>query len=439
MHSVLEAICSRLETLAETVTSTVPNEEPLNVTHGWNQFGVNKADLVDAANDLAAFIRSRGVDDVGSFEARLNDFPRRIKYVQVNTIQQIWGGNGPAAVAAYFGTLDALRRLVTAALPPDAHSEADVAVRVNRAMKRTRAIESRIDSLEPRTAKLDEQVQRINDAHDAADQLPEDLQSLRDARKEIADLVSKANVDQGKTVAAREKADQFVASLKESEDNAAAVVARCEAAYSAATSQGLARAFAERSAKLSWSMWTWVGGLVVALGLGSVYGSRQIGNLAEMLKIPEAPVSAIVANLLLAVLSVGAPVWFAWLATKQVGERFRLSEDYAFKAAVSSAYEGYRREAARIDADMEAQLLQSALARLDELPLRLVDTKSHGSPWHELMSSDTVRTAVKAVPGFVDSVSAMARQSLAKLRPERAEPGGVAIRPAAESPATKAE
>lgn len=63
-------------------------------------------------------------------------------------------------------------------------------------------------------------------------------------------------------------------------------------------------------------------------------------------------------------------MWFAWLATKQIGQRFHLAEDYAFKASVAKAYEGYRKEAARIDPEFEARLFGSALTRLDEAPLR---------------------------------------------------------------------
>ena len=114
---------------------------------------------------------------------------------------------------------------------------------------------------------------------------------------------------------------------------------------------------------------------------------------------------------MLSALSVGAPIWFAWLATKQIGQRFRLSEDYAFKASISRAYEGYRREAARIGgSDMEEKLLASALSRLDELPLRLVETPSHGSPLHELLSSESVKKALGTVPGFVDDVKSMAKR-----------------------------
>jgi hypothetical protein len=119
-------------------------------------------------------------------------------------------------------------------------------------------------------------------------------------------------------------------------------------------------------------------------------------------------------------LSIGAPIWFAWLSTKQIGQRFKLSEDYAFKAAVSRAYEGFRREAARIDPVMEARLLESALSRLDEQPLRFMDADNHGSPWQEMLNSDLVKEAVKAVPGFAGQVKDLANAVLSRTKVSKA-------------------
>ena len=81
-----------------------------------------------------------------------------------------------------------------------------------------------------------------------------------------------------------------------------------------------------------------------------------------------------------------------------MGAGHRLAEDYGYKASVAKAYEGYRREAARIDEDFENRLFDSALTRLEEAPLRLVDEESHGSPWHELISSDAFKAALDKVP-----------------------------------------
>ena len=70
---------------------------------------------------------------------------------------------------------------------------------------------------------------------------------------------------------------------------------------------------------------------------------------------------------------------------------------------------------------MEARLLASALARLDELPLRLVETDSHGSPWHELASSDLIKEAMRAVPGFASQVKELATKAMGTVAPSKAK------------------
>ena len=71
------------------------------------------------------------------------------------------------------------------------------------------------------------------------------------------------------------------------------------------------------------------------------------------------------------------------------------------------------------DKDMEAKLLTSALTRLDELPLRLVEIQSHGSPWHELASSDVVKKAMRDVPGFSSEIVSLARNKLRTIMPSK--------------------
>jgi hypothetical protein len=107
-------------------------------------------------------------------------------------------------------------------------------------------------------------------------------------------------------------------------------------------------------------------------------------------------------NCILALLSLSAPLWFAWISTKQIGQRFKLAEDYSFKASVAKAYEGYRKESARIDPAFEARLFSSALTRLEEAPLRLMEKDSHGSPWHELITSPQFEKAMNKIPELKD-------------------------------------
>ena len=105
----------------------------------------------------------------------------------------------------------------------------------------------------------------------------------------------------------------------------------------------------------------WVGGLALALVAGSFLGAEKLVSLSAELASDSPKWGLIVTQVLLAVLSIGAPLWFSWLATKQIGQRFRLSEDYAFKASVAKAYEGYRKEAAKLDPEFSAKLFGSAL------------------------------------------------------------------------------
>lgn len=410
MHQTLITIQQHLKKVIAQVRSAVPNDEPFGNAHGnWSFPGLTRAELIEEAQSIIDLIEDQGSDDVGDHDARLKDYARRLLHLQQHTVAQIWSNAGQA-VPAFMLTLDGLRKALEPVLTRDGHAEA--VVKLRKLATQLRSMESRLNGLNPRTAALTTMVERIEHAYNAADQLPTDLESLSEARQKIASLVQDAAKDQNHLIGIREQADELDKKLNKSTEDAKLVLERCETAYSAATSVGLAAAFSERSDALSKSMWFWVSGLVLALIAGSYFGSGQLHALSELFKVPDASTSVIVLNLLLSLLSVGAPVWFAWLATKQIGQRFRLAEDYAFKASISRAYEGFRREAARFDKDMEARLLTSALTRLDELPLRLVETTSHGSPWHELASSDVVKQAMKSVPSFAEQVKELAGRAM---------------------------
>jgi len=286
---------------------------------------------------------------------------------------------------------------------------------LQRVTAQVRGMESRLKALAPRSANIESLVGRIEGAGEAADKLPTDLEALDEARAKINEALIEAEASKKLTEKSKDDAEKISEIMKGFSEDAAAVLERCETAYASATSQGLAAAFQERSVLLNKSIKSWVAGLAVALIAGGYFGSQQIAKLSEAINGNNSPTEVVIINLILAILSVGAPIWFSWISTKQIGDRFKLSEDYAFKASISRAYEGYRREAARLDKDLELSLLSSALNRLDELPLRLVDPKNHGSPWHELISSEAIKEAVKTVPGFVSSVGKLANNALEKL------------------------
>ncbi len=417
MHQSLISIHQQLDAVINQLRSVVPSDEPFGNAHNnWSFPGLNRAELIAEAQSIIDLIRDDGPDEVGEHEAKLTDYIRRLQHLHQNTIPNLWG-SAAVAVPTYMFTLEGLRKALAPVLNRDRRREAIAKLR--KLTEQIRGLEARVTGLEPRAASMTTMVDAIERAYNAADQLPTDLESLAEAKQKVDKIVQEATKDQGRLLGIREQAEELDKQLNQSANEAKAVLRNCETAYSAATSVGLAAAFTERSSSLSTSMWIWVAGLISSLAAASFFGIGRLQILVELFKDPNLSASMIIPNLILSILSVGAPVWFAWLSTKQIGQRFKLSEDYAFKASIARAYEGFRREAARIDKEMEARLLNSALTRLDELPLRLVETENHGSPWNEFANSSLVKEALRSVPNFAIQVRELAETAIAQISPAK--------------------
>lgn len=435
MHINLPEIRSELEQLGTAIKSSVTSNEPFNVAHGaWNLPGLTRDELLKTVQELINIIDSYGETEFAANDALLADYPRRLNFLRANTIPQFWGGNGQQAVSSFQQTMDGLKTALAPMLKDSvAIRSAEAGKILNLANNKIRAIEARIKNIDPRSMKLLEMIERIEHANEAADQLPTDLASLADARELIRGLVTDSTKD--KVIIEQLLLDIRAArtSMDTMAVEAEVIIKRCFDAYRAQSSDGLASAFSQRSKSIASSMWVWVIGLICSLLLGATLGSNQLIRLSERLKAGGPGGNGeIWVDLFLALLSVGGSVWFAWLSTKQVGQRFRLAEDYGYKASISKAYEGYRREAEElsgIDSSFQARLFSSALTRLEELPLRLVESNTHGSPWHELLSSEIVKNAVSSVPGFVERVSELARSSLTAQRKKATAPSVSSLTP----------
>ena len=352
-------------------------------------------------------------------EPILADYVRRLVYLRANTVPQIWSGNSALATSAYLATINSLEKILVKTLENDEikkieEERAEAVKTLNRVMKPLRAIELRVSEMDSRSINLEDKIERIEHAHEAADQLPTDLETLKESRKTLEGLMAGSTQDQARVRVILDEVMLIQERLVNSDKESAAIIGRCDAAYRATTSEGLASAFSDRSKTLGRSMWVWVVGLIISLSLGAYIGSTQLHNLADTIRnmsesSPTQHSGIIWIDFLLSLLSVGTPIWFAWVATKQIGQRFRLAEDYGYKSSISKAYEGYRREAELLDPAFQARLFASALSRLDEISLRLVETDTHGSPLHELASSAVVKKAINIVPDFAEKVVDLAR------------------------------
>ncbi|EPE8481473.1 hypothetical protein ACSOO8_000057 [Escherichia coli] len=275
---------------------------------------------------------------------------------------------------------------------------------------------SGLATIEEKSGSIEGKIKTINEAYDAAENLPTTLKMLRDTNQEIALLKGTSSSDYSeiekklkfaqdgakeieelKDTAAKlsqdaiSEAKEYLGKLK---DEAQTYIDKCEEAFRTTTSKGLAGAFQDKAEKLNLSIRYWVGGLIAALVAGAGVGYLRLNALETYLSNPDSSGVKLAIQLILSFLSVGAPLWFAWLSTKQIGQRFRLAEDYEFKASVSKAYEGYRREAVQLDSDFSQRLFGNALSRLEEPPLRFVEEKTHSSPIMEILSSDNFKKIV---------------------------------------------
>ena len=416
MHENLQEIRDELQLFLAHLQSVIQNHNtPFSVLQSnWSFPGVSSEDIRLSVHHIVEMLDTYDqaeLDDDSITHLKL--YPGAIRFAKDQTLPNV-EGNGQHAIPALLIMFESLRRALARALKTGPDDAAKAASSMRQIRTRLGALEKTIAQLEPRSSDVEAKVARIEQAHDAADRLPADLEQLEDAHKQIKAALADANEHLVHIKLGRQSGEEATESLRKLRDEARAVVERCNQAYAAATSQGLAAAFSERSKSLNLSMLYWVVGLVTALVVGGWLGHSNAIELAELLKA-DAKAPAIVVRAMISVIALVGPVWFAWLATKQINQNFRLSEDYGFKASISRAYEGYRNEAARIDSDLEAMLLKSALGRLDELPLRLVENSNHGSPWQEILSSDVVKDAVRTVPNFSASVVDIAKASLGRI------------------------
>lgn len=396
MHAALENICNSLDSLRERILSGTAEERTLAEFRGWNTPPLTKHDLADIVGSLANKIRVNEIDELENSEiAALSLIPKRIEVFKAHNLPQMYTGNANQAIPTFFALVAFIKETLEPLYSWEILQEHGAIP--NQIAKRLRSIKRELDSILISKDQIEKEIKMIQDGAKAADMLPVDLESLSEVRTKIDKISTDASEIYGKIDAKKKEIEEVAKSMKEKQAEATKLVSQASEAYRVTTSTGLAAAFTERARNLSFSMWGWVVLLLIALITGACIGSVRFDVITTSLK-DKMDAGHIWIQIFLSVLSLGAPIWFAWLSTKQIAQRFKLSEDYAFKASVARAYEGYRREAARIDKDFEKQLFGSALTRLDEAPLRFVENENHGSPYHEFLSSPHFLKAIENIP-----------------------------------------
>lgn len=415
MNNTLHSICNSLDDLSNSILNSYTDDRTMTEIWGWNFPPLNRHDLSNLAANLSEKIKENDIANISDeIIEQLEEIPERIAVFKRNTIQYLFNGHGNTSTPLYISLIE----WITATLDPLFGWQVlqDNKALPNQLARRLRSIQAELNEIVPEKEDLKKQIQLIQEATAAAESLPTDLESLKEARIKVNKFSTDAAELYGKIDTYHKDADKTSKNISDKKEEADKLVSQCEEAYKITTTKGLAAAFDQRARRLSQTMWVWVGGLLASLIAGGLIGASRFDALANSLQVASPQWGVIWMDFALSIIGLAAPIWFAWLATKQISQRFRLAEDYAFKASVAKAYEGYRKEAARIDEAFEARLFSSALTRLEEAPLRLVEADYHGSPWHEFFSSPAFQKALDTVPDLKDKFISIAKDGVTSLK-----------------------
>lgn len=424
MHKWFEKLHKSLEELKKTIEDASLPKGNFIELYGWNQTPLDSDDLVYSIDNFIDDLKSYEPDEKEDYHQYIDGLADKIA-----SIDKIAKGH-------YNNTAGHLLELVPNIAVTILVMQRDLEkmffnwkklednkLLPRNLVRRLRATEARLEALDTSSSGLEQKVQTINNAHEAAENLPTDLQELQRTQQQITELLNTSKemlteiqLTEKTAGVSLNNVQTLEAAAHSSKEKTDSYVLECDEALQIATTEGLAGGFDQKAKELSGSITKWVVGLIIALVIGGIFGAIRVSalttalNAATPMSVGEGIIQAI-----LTIFSIGGPLWFAWLATQQINQRFKLSEDYAYKATVAKSYTGFSKQANRFGPDVEERLFNTTLDRLEEMPLRLVDGKDYNSPWHEFVDSDVLKQAINMVPGLARELNTYAKNTQRKM------------------------
>ncbi len=250
-------------------------------------------------------------------------------------------------------------------------------------------------------ASVDEILQEFGGIETEAEQYKARTQSISDqaatAFVELKKLAQQASAAEGAAAEARQQAEEsaeasktlsqraevverrlvdYETGLKRVDEQCKAQLKIIESLLPGATSAGLAHAFNERRKTFHRPHSTWQWGFVIAIVL---LVAVAITGLIQVYHMSAAPSYDEVLRLWLSRLPVaGALIWLALHASRESALAKRLEEDYGYKAAIASSFEGFRKQMSEVETSEEgtsplAALCSNTLSTIAAPPGRIYD------------------------------------------------------------------
>ncbi|ELR8730104.1 hypothetical protein V4F56_004323 [Vibrio vulnificus] len=428
MSDVLNNLISSLENLKNAIENSDVIDSDFLSYFGWDHVALDKHDLAAYVDNFSA--RLVKVDPNSIDEKvlkRLSAFTEQIVLITKNTEDNF--NNGELSIKTIVPNIVITLNVIFSYIEDVIFSwdfVNDNKMLPKALSNRLKSAALRINNIEASSEDIETKIKIINDAYEAAESLPTDLKELRDTQQEIKKILAKAKKESESlssilvsSQATLEKIRELESSSKTNKEQTDTYVEQCDEALQITTTQGLAAGFDQKAKQLNNSIWVWIVGLLIALCTGAWLGYLRVGDLTLALTKDLTTGQAIL-HTLMSVFSIGGPLWLAWISTQQIMQRFKLAEDYAYKATVAKSYTGFSKHAGKFDDQTAERLFNSTLDRLDEMPLRLVEGKDYNSPWHEFIDSEAFKKALSMVPDLANSASKFATNAKLKGRPAKA-------------------
>ena len=437
MDENLSLLIKSLESLKETVDNASINEDGFQA-HGWNQVHLTKGQILNFLYNQISKLESYGDKDVTEgFNTTINTHIEKIDLLNTNS-KYYFTDDAQHLIHSVPGIIHTLQ-VIFSDVDYELFSYENIQDKklLPRGLAvRLRSASANLDKIDESSDNLKGKIDVINQAHEAAESLPTDLASLQEAKKELSRLITNAtkefstakkdlSVLKEETTAlkneaqkANEEAELSKTKAAASAEAAAKLVNECDDALQITTTQGLAAGFDQKAKELKNSIWIWIVGLLIALIAGAWIGGERVDAFTQALS-NELTAGQAILHSILSVFSIGGPLWLAWISTQQINQRFKLSEDYSYKATVAKAFTGFKKFAERFDKKTEERLFNSTLDRLDEMPLRLIEGKDYNSPWHEFIDSESFKTAMVMFPTLAKEAGKFANKTSLKSKPKQ--------------------
>lgn len=253
MQQVLNELCETLEEMSAVVLNSWSDDQILRNVYGWNHPPLSRHDLAKIPINIAEGIRNLEIKTIDvTLEETIRQIPERLRTMYADTIPYMFNGNGVQAIPIYLSMLDWVKQVISPLISWETLQ--DSKAMPTALARRLRGLQTDLDNLIPNKDSLAEQISLINEANEAAENLPTDLQSLKEARHKVSELEKESSFDRKKVTEHKTSIEAQLKAINEFNEQAQKLVENCEDAYRITTTKGLAAAFDQRATDLKNSM-----------------------------------------------------------------------------------------------------------------------------------------------------------------------------------------